>query len=178
MTIARSLLGISFRFGFFGLLILSGASAVAGQSTLPDIGDSYVRSDEPTLVKGTEHLLYLFNIPFRTGIVYLQFDTSQLLPLSKPNQVVNATLKLTDAGSVSAVFDVAHVEGSWTESTLTWNNKPAAGPVITTFSFQFPKGAYPQYQIDVTAGVQAWQNGTHPNLGLVLLPHAGTKAVF
>ncbi len=57
---------------------------------------------------------------------------------------------------------------SWTETGSTWNSKPAMGSaygVVDVPPYSSPGG---WYELDVTALVQGWVNGSIPNYGIIL----------
>jgi hypothetical protein len=52
---------------------------------------------------------------------------------------------------------------SWSQSTLTWNNRPPIGPVIDGWDDVTEKGIY---WCDITELVQGWVSGQIPNRGI------------
>lgn len=84
---------------------------------------------------------------------YLKFDVTGI-----SGTVTHATLRVfaydgSDAGgSAFAVSD-----NGWTETGITWNNKPAFGSLLSTVSGTIPNDTWVQY--DVTGAVSG--NGTY-----------------
>ena len=56
--------------------------------------------------------------------------------------------------------------GNWTESGVTWNNKPPAGAQYG--SEEVPTSDWGWYELDVTNLVKRWVNGSIPNQGILL----------
>ncbi|MGX5819498.1 CBM96 family carbohydrate-binding protein [Chitinophaga lutea] len=85
---------------------------------------------------------------------YLQFDLSSITsPLASVVLKVYGKVDLTTVPSVAvAAFPVSNT--TWTENTLTWNNKPAAGATALA-TVTVSNAAYAYYDFDVTAYVQA-----------------------
>jgi len=68
-------------------------------------------------------------------------------------------------------FYVYMVSQSWSETTVTWNNKPATDRYVNIFTIK-DTTTVPRYlYITVTDAVKKWygQGGTHPNYGLAIL---------
>lgn len=97
----------------------------------------------------------------------LKFDLSSI---PTGSNIVNATLTLQYAGgsgSLSSALNMFFVpySGSWSESSITWNNRPSRD---TSHQVQgtFPLSGFNPTQNDVTPLVQTWVDGTIPNHGL------------
>lgn len=128
----------------------------AGTLSLRPVADSFVRSDQPGSNFGT---LDTLRVRFSKGLekeAFLEFDVRGL-----PHGVgvSAAALQLyadgrtgdtcPDAGVGGAVYEVA--DRSWTETNITWRNKPApAGPLLDAKD-AFPGKAYVSF--DVTPAV-------------------------
>ena len=54
---------------------------------------------------------------------------------------------------------------TWSESTLTWNNAPAVGPIFDSWASVTETG---MYWCDVTELVQSWVDGSTPNHGIAI----------
>jgi hypothetical protein len=112
------------------------AATVAAQTvTLQPIEDATARQAQPTNNTGTENQISALG-GSAAQQAFLKFD----LPAAPPGAALTgATLALrtsTDAsaGSVDS-FDVNVMTGAWTESTLTWNNRPTAvGALLGTLT--------------------------------------------
>ncbi len=72
---------------------------------------------------------------------------------------------------VAGTFDVYQINTAWSETSLTWSNKPALG-VSATGGHPVSLGSS-NYQnfvlVDITPLVQNWVNGTIPNNGVALM---------
>jgi hypothetical protein len=111
-----------------------------------------VGSDLPTTTHGADTALYVDGSPVKVS--YLKYDLSALADKT----VVGAALSLTtttgtssgspDTQSVRSVADT-----SWTESALTYNNRPPVGTALGSVSGTSPATTY-TVQLPV-AGVQA-----------------------
>lgn len=121
------------------------ASASTIVQTFKPVADAWVNAAAPDKVSGTGYELQVDGTPVQ--IAYFNFNLSAL-----SGTVISATLKLSvttngsvDGGSVSTVSDT-----SWTETTLTYNNRPAISAPIASI------GAAPANQavtVDVTSAV-------------------------
>jgi len=81
---------------------------------------------------------------------------------------------VTTAGS----FNVDYVNGSWSESTLTYNLAPALGTTIVS-SVPVTTAAKDDYiLIDITPAVVAWLDGGQPNDGIALVASGKFNANF
>jgi hypothetical protein len=156
------------------LLTLGSWTAAFGQLTPSD--DTYVNSAKPTINFGTSTTL---NLQSAAETSYIRFDLTAVPAGSTGASIAKATLKLyvnsvTTAGS----FNVDYVNGTWAEQTITYSLQPAIG---TTIASSVPlttanKGKY--VEIDVTAAVVAWLNGTEPNDGIALVANSPLVATF
>jgi heparan-sulfate lyase len=89
-----------------------------------------------------------------TRSVFIKFDVSDL-----EHNVTSAVVRLFAQDAASATIPVsvyAINDDSWTETTLTWNNKPASGDLLTTVNVS---GAGKWYEFDVTAFVAGEATG-------------------
>jgi endoglucanase len=81
---------------------------------------------------------------------YVKFDLSTINTVSSAKLRVFA--QLDAAGSVSlGAYAVA--DSSWTETGITWNNRPPLGSLLNTVTVNGTTFAW--YEIDVTSFVQA-----------------------
>lgn len=88
-------------------------------------------------------------------------------PAAAQVTIASATLHIYSdyvSGS-SAEVRVHRVTASWDESTVTWGN--FGGSFDSSVAASFASGSG-WLDVDVTALVQAWVDGTHPNYGLLL----------
>jgi hypothetical protein len=109
---------------------------------------------------------------------YLRFDLSGL---PSDSTITSATLRLRHAGGQdypgqSRTTTFYRVTGSWSEASLTWNNRPgyaeAVGSVSTTYNLQ------DWVSLDVTNLVRAWVSGSQPNYGLVAIGPESTVGIY
>ncbi len=129
-------------------------------------GTNYGASATVTLVSGKA-----------TGLV--RFDLSSLPAGYTSGNVAKATLKLY-VGSVTTAgsFNVDYITSSWNESTVTYSTQPSLGATIAG-SVPISLTQKNQYiQVDVTAAVGAWLDGTQQNYGLALVANAPLYAAF
>jgi hypothetical protein len=102
---------------------------------LAPLDDTFVYSAIPTTSYGTEPLLASGNAvsgnTLHLWTSFLKFDLSSI-----PDNlaITGATLhmyQVNGAGFLASGTGAAHVaDDSWTETTLTWNNRPSAGAVL------------------------------------------------
>ena len=128
---STSLLGRALR---AGLLLLFPVSALLAETvTLHPVADAYVRDGRHfnNLNVGWLPVLEVSDSSLPPALfdreIYLKFDLSQV------TSVRSAKLRLWGAGWKTEVVttDVyASPDVSWTEMGITWNNKPAPGPVM------------------------------------------------
>jgi VCBS repeat-containing protein len=103
------------------------AGGGGGTTTVTPSKDSYVRSAFPTENNGNSTNLRSYTSSGKETRTYISFTVSGL-----SGTVTSATLRLfvTDASPAGgALYAVA--DSSWTETGLTWDNKPALGALIT-----------------------------------------------
>lgn len=101
--------------------------------TINAVSDSYVRNGSyaSTVYKSATSNLIMNRPNGDNAITYIKFDLSNIT--SQVGTVSNATLFLdyqTDTWDPTTV-DIYSVETNWDENTLTWNNKPAFGTLLT-----------------------------------------------
>jgi len=149
------------------LLLLSFAVGAAAQVVLTD--DAYTWSAAPKSNFGGSIALVVCS--GTTG--YFKFNLANLGPSVNGSNVSKATLVLyVDAVLSPGNMDVYQVNGSWSESTITFNNAPGLGSQILS-ALPVTKTGY--LSLDITSTVQAWLNGTLANNGIALLPSSGSQ---
>jgi endosialidase-like protein len=152
------------------IFLFTGADA-----QITPLGDAYTNSADPTTNYGSKTLLY---IDTPTETTYIQFNLASIPSSYTAATISQATLKLyvsavTKAGS----FNVNLVNGSWSESTIAYDNAPALGSTIAS-SIPLTTADKNQYiLINVTAAVQAWLSGTANN-GIALVANSPLNASF
>jgi len=111
--------------------------------------DSYVHAGSPNKNYGAATRLLIDGSPVRE--VYIKPES--LGALANGATIEKATLRLYayDAG---ATTEARKITQSWSEKTVTYNNRPSSSAAFTSFST--PIG---WVEIDVTSVVQGWANG-------------------
>jgi len=146
------------------LAVLNPLSVRAASTTLTftPIADTFVDAGSPIVNNGSVVSLRVDNSPeLRT---YLRFNVSGM----NLNPVSSATLKFYAKSSLSAGFSVNKLSNNtWTESTLTYQNAPAPGPVINR-SGAVTSGVW--VSIDISAYIIG--DGSY---NLVLMPLSSTQ---
>jgi hypothetical protein len=150
------------------LCLLTGAY---GQFT--PSADSYTNTAAPTTNYGAKTLL---DVDGATQATYIQFNLSSIPTGAAVSQ---ATLKLyVNAVTTAGSFEVYSVNGTWAESTLTYDLAPALGSVIDS-NVPLTTAAKNQYiLINVTSTVQGWVNTPSSNNGLALVAIGTFNAAF
>ena len=104
---------------------------------------------------------------------YIQFD----LPpeLSAPETVVDHAfawvyygfdfILFGDTTGENGAIDCREVLEPWSQTNLTWNNRPAVGPVFDGWADVTERG---MYWCDVTNLVRGWVDGAKPNNGIAI----------
>lgn len=141
--------------------------------TLPAMHDAYVRDgSNAAITHGVTDSALLITKLSPAGQLnnnreaFLRFNASGVA-----GTVISAVLRvygkidLTTVPTVPvAVYAVSNT--SWTESTLTWNNKPAIAAVLDTVPVS--NAAYAYYEFDVTSWVKAELLAGRSNIALAL----------
>jgi hypothetical protein len=123
--------------------------------SLIDTADTWVRVDQSTVNYGSSATMRVDGDP--VTLIYLKFDLSSLKGKTIEKAVLNftvANLPDAQAGYKNSSLNLNDVtDTSWSENTLTFNNKPAWSeqPIATTTQ-KFHQGDHSQ--IDITSYVQ------------------------
>ncbi|WP_316744444.1 DNRLRE domain-containing protein [Streptomyces sp. MK7] len=145
---------------------------------IDDNGDSFVQDTyADTNFAGDDELkIGSYDAGTNRAISYLKFDnvTSQL----KDRYILNADLGLYNVWSSSCSaqdMTVRQVTGSWSSTTVTWNNRPASyDDLIATDSFAYGENCGGSKWRVIDLGnkgvdlVQGWVDGSVKNYGLAL----------
>lgn len=124
--------------------------------------DAYVHQNEPSVNFGSEPYLNVLDITNADGggdhLTYMKFDISEYtLPIQSVTMNVYSAYDLSKTVKIDVI---GYPDDSWKESTLTFNNRPLAGPVpIGTISVQ--QSGW--YSIDITEFVQTQAGPGHDN---------------
>jgi hypothetical protein len=131
------------------------ATAAASLRTTGPIADATVQDGYVNLNDGRGSFLYAADVG-RTGdtrnyVSYLRFDLTGLSTVSR------ATLRLTGRlqanGPASVPVSVYTITGTWTETGVTWRNRPALATEVVRRGVA--AGAEATYDWDITALVQS-----------------------
>jgi hypothetical protein len=98
----------------------------------------------------------------------IRFDVSTL-PANMCIQEATLRVRLVsscDYAGASRTIRTYRITSSWSESSVTWNNKPGYGSAYGSKSIVH--GAWNWYSFDVTDLVKAWYDGTYTNHGIML----------
>ncbi len=122
------------------------------------MADSYVSASKPTTNYGTKTTMVVDGNP--VAIAYLKFDLTSLAG----RHIESAKLRLRTANDASAGIQSVNsvVNTSWTERGVTYNNRPALGTAMITFT---STTANTWVEIDITNYVIAAQ-GKLMSIGL------------
>ncbi len=120
---------------------------IAGQWTWSGFGEGTMRS----YIKFS-----LQNLPSNARIIDAK------LVLKAPN----STTSIQGGHQGNNSWRIEEVLGSWSESTITWNNKPSTSVDSVAYYFSETKSKSQNYETDITAMVMRWLKGS--NNGLML----------
>jgi hypothetical protein len=152
-------------------LILVTSMAAYGQIT--PLGDTYTNSAAATTNYGAQKTL---DVDAAKEITYIQFN---LASVPTGSSISQATLKLYVNTVVTAgAFEVYAVNGTWTESALTYDLAPALGSVIDS-NVPITTADKNQYiLIPMTSTVQEWLTTPSSNNGIALVAIGTFNATF
>ncbi len=121
--------------------VVYGAPPAAVAATLHPVADTYVESAFPNTNFGTKLSVRTSASPARVG--YLKFDVTQV--------GARATLRVFATSDVSEGLEVhAVADTGWSESGMTYNNRPAVGALVGSTGPVLPNL---WYTVDVTSAV-------------------------
>jgi hypothetical protein len=148
-------------------------SSGGGTITLVPVHDAYVRDGaNATITHGTTDSTLLITKVNPTTTAgnnretYLRFDAGGVTNVSSATLRVYGKVDLTTVPSIPVgVYSVANT--TWTENTLTWNNKPASGTTALA-SATVTNTAYSYITWDVTNYVQSELLAGRSNISLAL----------
>jgi hypothetical protein len=107
--------------------------------------------------------------PDNTRHVYLTFDTTSMATVS--SAVLNLYVVNTGSTASRTITVYQQPTTTWLESSITWNNAPAAGTLIGTFNVSTAINTW--YSFDVTSYVQAQRAAGHNVVSLELIQNTG-----
>ena len=119
----------------------------AGSSTLrfSPTADAYIRSDQPAANFGNENNLKVDNSPVQQSL--LRFNVSG----TAGRTVTSAKLRVRVINPGPFGGDIRRVTGAWSESSVTWNSRPAFDPSVLGSLGSVTTNTW--YEIDVTSAV-------------------------
>ncbi|WP_406635170.1 Ig-like domain-containing protein [Pseudarthrobacter quantipunctorum] len=137
----------------------SGGGGTSETVTLTATADSWVAGGAAATNYGTSTTLSVDNSPVE--ITYLKFDLSAYAGRT----LESATLQLRSAGSGSIGKQNVKLvaDDRWTESAITYTNRPALGTSLGTLG---PTTANASYSVPLTASALAGELGQQLSLGL------------
>jgi hypothetical protein len=149
------------------LLLALGSAALQGQVVLT--GNSFTSSIAPKTNFSSSIALVV-----GTGTnTYLQFSFAGLPAGTTGSNVSGANVQVfVDAVATAGTMDVYAINGSWSASTINYNNAPSLGGKILS---AVPVTSTGYISLNVTSTVQAWLNGTLANNGIALVPTSGSS---
>jgi len=154
-----------------------GVEASSTTVTLNPSDDAHVYAYDSGSNYGSSEYVYVSGDSTFTYYGYIKFDLSSI---PSGSAIVSAKLRLYgfyfyDAGTGN--LEVYRVTGSWSESSITWDNKPGdAGSPTDTVAV--PGSGNTWVEWDVTDDVQAFIDGTYDNYGWVIKRTSGGRADF
>lgn len=153
------------------LLALAGLLPTAAQAfDLGTTADTYTKSASPTQNQGGSQTMHL-KAGSQPAWGYLKFDLSSLSVA-----LLSAKVKLGGggpSGTVVSLYPLA--DTSWGESTLTWNNQPAAGGTALA-SATMAASPNQWYVWDITAYAQAELAAGRSVISVVVKPSGGSNS--
>ncbi|OAB47599.1 DUF7594 domain-containing protein [Paenibacillus antarcticus] len=118
--------------------------------TLSPSDDSYVQQSNPTSNYGTTTSLIIKNDPTASRSAFLKFN------LTGTAGITSAKLRVYGSASFNTTLSAYPTSDNWTQSSITWNNKPATGISVGSVSMS---NTSTYYEIDVTSYVTAESTG-------------------
>ncbi len=118
--------------------------------TLTPSEDSYVHESNPSSNYGSATSVFVKNDPGTSRHAYVKFN------LGGVSGVTSARLRVYGSASAATTLTASQTTDTWTESALTWANKPAVGSLVGSVPLTT---AAQYYELDVTAYVSAQASG-------------------
>jgi RHS repeat-associated protein/CSLREA domain-containing protein len=140
----------AYELGTTGLAIFQHANFVvvppqqSGPLTFTPVDDAYIANDAPSTNYGSAITLQTDNTPIKDFL--LKFTVSGV----NGQSITNAKIRLYNVDSATKGGDFYHVaNNSWQQSTVTWNNAPAAGSTLLASLGSVSPNTW--YEVDVTS---------------------------
>ncbi|MBH5318370.1 DNRLRE domain-containing protein [Paenibacillus sp. GSMTC-2017] len=137
--------------------------------TLNPTDDSYVQENKQTNNYGNLATMAVKTDTSQNRYSLLKFNVSSIT-----GSITSAKLRIYGSSSFTTTLTASEIADSWTEATLTWNNKPATGNSVGSVAMNTTL-AY--YEIDVTAYVLAEAAGDD-SASFILSESAGKYTTF
>ena len=142
------------------------AGGGGGTYYLNSIADSYVDSSNPNQNNGSISSFFVGR--FGEDSIFEGFVKFDLTSIPDGINIESATLRLyCYMLSENDQLLVWLPDASWSESAITWNNRPRPD-LNAGYSMFDPLGSGQTWEIDVTDLVNRWVNGSKPNYGFLL----------
>ena len=136
--------------------------------------DSYVYSSYPSTNYGNSAYIYAGKVSSsQTYRGLLEFDLASI-PADAVVDQATLTLFCRKLSTASATLYLYRVTKGWGESSVTWNSQPATGSQVEG-TLNLATSRYQAKEVDLTALVQAWVEGSQVNQG-VMVKEGGSTA--
>ena len=135
--------------------------------------DSYVYSSYPSTNYGNS--VYIYAGKASSSQTYrglLEFDLASI-PADAVVDQATLTLYCRKLSTSSATLYLYRVTKGWGESSVTWNSQPATGSQIEG-TLNLATSRYQAKEVELTALVQAWVEGSQVNQGVMLKENGST----
>ncbi len=150
------------------IFLLSSSPAAAEIVTFIPISDAVIRSDSP--YENFSYVSLRVKREASTGLrswSYVQFDLSSIPPNSRIDSAVLSLYAWWAIPPENFPVSVFRCTESWSDSSITYANKPASNSDPAGESI-FASTLSVYQNIDITGLVQGWVNGDYPNNGFKL----------
>lgn len=176
---ARSAGGQDLRFPASGTLPGPVVSASGSSVTLTAVADAEVREESPNTNYGLVDMMGVAGDAGAQQRVALRFDVSGI-PSGSTIDSVELKMDSLVCNNPNNVWTYLVALGvSWSETGVTWNNKPTATGGLSA-NQRFTSTGYHYWRSsaipDLKTTVQGWVNGTKPNYGLMVENEPGTAS--
>ncbi len=166
-------------------LVLMPTTASFAQTTVycPPVEDATIGTDSPNTNYGCGIRVWPMLLGYDTNQIYsgssnppgplgygrvlARFDLSSL-PSSALVSSARLRVKFQQSNGHSFTLVCDRIDQSWSECTVTYNNRPTNFTQIASGNYPFPSGMGSFY-LDITSTVQEWVNGSRPNYGVMLV---------
>ncbi len=147
------------------------APAATHTITLYADADAYVDQNTPSTNYATADL--------QVGVNKRTFVKFNLTGLPANATIQSAALRLRTLptqATYTTTVSLGRVDANWTETTITWSNKPGVTASNVSTDVNYPGGHWENWS--VTPVAQAWHDGSQPNYGFALAAASGQDVYF